>query len=286
MQQDRHAELITYLDLAMLPELGETAVLILLSSFSRLWVMFVENEWHARGRTSPSLFVAKAGMQRPTSVSSIDLRTILYFSSSRRTRGWSAGSLSMRKLSLWQMQSGLLTRIMRTGKRLDSLLWWKRWVISRVCWPFSERLLFSQVIPGIVMVGTSPTFFKIPVTGTLSTHIRHGTYPPEETHVTYCHPPVPRPAHRRSEGMKPLESRREILRCYEAFKEIVGIWPGLDAACMKEIALLVKRRDEFTYDMVWISRPVFDMNFTIWVNIFTSSSWKKKKKLYFTRLTY
>ena len=26
MQQDRHAELITYLDLAMMPELGETAV--------------------------------------------------------------------------------------------------------------------------------------------------------------------------------------------------------------------------------------------------------------------
>ena len=78
-------------------------------------------------------------------------------------------------------------------------------------------------MPGIAMVGTSPTFFKIPVTRTLSTHIRHGTYPPEETHVTYCHPPVPRPARRRSEGMKPLDNRREILRCYEAFKVIVGI---------------------------------------------------------------
>jgi hypothetical protein len=77
-------------------------------------------------------------------------------------------------------------------------------------------------MPGIVMVGTSPTFFKIPVTRTLSTHIRHGTYP-QETNVTYCHPPVPRPARRHSEGMKPLDNRREILRCYEAFKVIVGI---------------------------------------------------------------
>lgn len=61
------------------------------------------------------------------------------------------------------------------------------------------------------------------VTQTLSTHIRYGTYPPEEICVTYCYPPVPRPAHRHSEGMKPLDNRREILKCYEAFKGIVGI---------------------------------------------------------------
>ncbi len=58
---------------------------------------------------------------------------------------------------------------------------------------------------------------------TLSTHIRHGTYPPEETCVTYCYPPIPRPACGDNEAMRPLDSRREIFRCYEAFKEIVGI---------------------------------------------------------------
>jgi hypothetical protein len=41
--------------------------------------------------------------------------------------------------------------------------------------------------------------------------------------VSYCYPPVPRPARRRSEGMKPLDNRREILKCYEAFKVIVGV---------------------------------------------------------------
>ncbi|KAI0257286.1 hypothetical protein BJV78DRAFT_1277838 [Lactifluus subvellereus] len=66
--------------------------------------------------------------------------------------------------------------------------------------------VLGYVMPGIVMVGTSPVFFKIPVTRTLSAHIRRGTYPPEETHVTYCYPPVPRPARRHSEGMKPLEA--------------------------------------------------------------------------------
>ena len=71
------------------------------------------------------------------------------------------------------------------------------------------------------MVGTSPAFFKIPVM--LSDHIAYGPYPPAETRVTYCYPPGSRPARRRSEGMNPLDNRHEMLKCYEAFKVIVGI---------------------------------------------------------------
>lgn len=73
------------------------------------------------------------------------------------------------------------------------------------------------------MTGTSPIFLKIPITQELSDHICEGTYPPEETRVEFCYPPVPRPPRRRDEGMKPLENRREILECFEAFKAIVGI---------------------------------------------------------------
>ncbi|KAF9024646.1 hypothetical protein BDZ89DRAFT_1162141 [Hymenopellis radicata] len=82
-------------------------------------------------------------------------------------------------------------------------------------------LLAEKVMPGIIMVGTTPTFFKIPITETLTTHIRDGTYPPDITTVTFCQPPVPRP--QRWEGMMPLDGRRQILRCYEAFKTVVGI---------------------------------------------------------------
>ncbi|KAK0479273.1 hypothetical protein IW261DRAFT_1336874 [Armillaria novae-zelandiae] len=81
----------------------------------------------------------------------------------------------------------------------------------------------EKVMLGVVMVGTSSAFFKIPITQTLSTHICHGTYPPEETHMIYCYSPVPHPVHRRNEGMKALDNRCGILRCYEAFKAIVGI---------------------------------------------------------------
>jgi hypothetical protein len=74
-------------------------------------------------------------------------------------------------------------------------------------------------MPGIVMAGTSPSFFKIPITQTLLTHIAHGTCPQEETQVTF-YPALPD----HSGGMKPLDNRLEILRCFEAFKAIVGIY--------------------------------------------------------------
>lgn len=70
-------------------------------------------------------------------------------------------------------------------------------------------------MPGITMVGTTPTFYKIPVTTVLLQR--------SPIRVTFCHPPVPRPARRESEGMKPLDNRLQIRSCYEAFKTVVGI---------------------------------------------------------------
>ncbi|KZT04744.1 uncharacterized protein LAESUDRAFT_657346 [Laetiporus sulphureus 93-53] len=83
--------------------------------------------------------------------------------------------------------------------------------------------LESKIMPGIVLVGTTPTFYKIPVTAELARHIAHGTYPVERTVVSSHVPDLPRPTRRYSEGMKPLDNRQAILRCYEAFKRVVGI---------------------------------------------------------------
>ncbi|PBK83984.1 hypothetical protein ARMGADRAFT_1000738 [Armillaria gallica] len=79
--------------------------------------------------------------------------------------------------------------------------------------------LDEKIMPGIVMLGMTPTFYKVPVSQNLLYHIRHGTYPPELTQVTCYTAPVPCPG----EGMKSLDNRKEIFRCYEAFKVIVGI---------------------------------------------------------------
>ena len=60
------------------------------------------------------------------------------------------------------------------------------------------------------MVGTSPTFFKIPVTTELAQCVQRGDYPATPTIVLGHMPEIPRPAHRQSEGMKPLDNRQML----------------------------------------------------------------------------
>ncbi|KAF8527400.1 hypothetical protein BU17DRAFT_39503 [Hysterangium stoloniferum] len=76
----------------------------------------------------------------------------------------------------------------------------------------------KQVIPGIIMEGTFPRFYKIEVTADLDMCVRGGTYPATRTIVERHTPRVPS---RRSDGMKPLDNRILILQCYEAFKQFV-----------------------------------------------------------------
>ena len=78
-----------------------------------------------------------------------------------------------------------------------------------------------KVIPGITLKGTSPIFYKIPITAQLAQSVALGIYPATPT-VVHAHlPAVARPARRLSEGMKPLDNRAIILACYEAFKSFV-----------------------------------------------------------------
>jgi hypothetical protein len=89
-----------------------------------------------------------------------------------------------------------------------------------------QVLLYSlvmQVMPGIIMNGTMPTFYKIPVTTNLVHNVMGGTYPPEPTIVSVYAPDLPSPQGHYSEGMKPLGNRQEVLCCFEAFKCIIGI---------------------------------------------------------------
>ncbi|PCH35992.1 hypothetical protein WOLCODRAFT_134036 [Wolfiporia cocos MD-104 SS10] len=88
---------------------------------------------------------------------------------------------------------------------------------------YNNRLRVMCSIATHLLVGTMPTFYKIPVTANLMRDVRHGTYPSEPT-IVFAHvPDLPRPHRRYSDGMKPLDNRQAILRCYEAFKCIVGI---------------------------------------------------------------
>jgi hypothetical protein len=77
--------------------------------------------------------------------------------------------------------------------------------------------LTSKVMPGIVMDGTMPTFYKIPITPELVRAVESGEHPKQETVVYAYHPEVPRP----EEGIKPLDNRYIILSCFEAFRQFL-----------------------------------------------------------------
>ncbi|KAK0460509.1 uncharacterized protein EV420DRAFT_1641057 [Desarmillaria tabescens] len=77
------------------------------------------------------------------------------------------------------------------------------------------------LIPGIVMTGTAPTFYKILVTKNLADAVAFGIFPPHPTVVHRHVPSVPRPMRRLTEGMKPLDNRAIVLRCFEGFKKFI-----------------------------------------------------------------
>ena len=82
-------------------------------------------------------------------------------------------------------------------------------------------LLERQVIPGIVMVGTAPTFYRVTVTTALIDALATSTYPAESTVVLKYTPPVPDPVNYSIQGMRPLENRRIVFQCLEAFKAVI-----------------------------------------------------------------
>ncbi|KAF8319561.1 uncharacterized protein EI90DRAFT_3254488 [Cantharellus anzutake] len=77
------------------------------------------------------------------------------------------------------------------------------------------------VIPGITMIGRAPTFFKIPVSEALVKAIVTGQYPAFAMTVQRLVPPVPDRLNYMIQGMKPLENRRVVFQCFQAFKALV-----------------------------------------------------------------
>ncbi|KAJ2915618.1 hypothetical protein MD484_g4789, partial [Candolleomyces efflorescens] len=204
MQQDRNAELINLLDLAMLRSSGESAVVDFAVELLKL-TGYVRRNRVARTRKDLPLLICGEWRHAKTDVCIVD-----------REQG---------DILLLVQEDKLL----EDTEPLDA----RAQLVAEALAAFTENNasrmssdlapLESKVVSGIVMVGTAPTFFKIPITQELVTHVRHGTYPPTATIVNYCFPPVPRPARRRRDGMKPLDNRRQFLSCYQAFKTIVGI---------------------------------------------------------------
>ncbi|KIM79919.1 hypothetical protein PILCRDRAFT_823099 [Piloderma croceum F 1598] len=80
----------------------------------------------------------------------------------------------------------------------------------------------SRTFAGITMIGTAPTFYKIPVTDELLISLATSQYPTQVTTVTKLVPPVPFPERLANDGMKPLVNRRIILQCFDAFRQFLN----------------------------------------------------------------
>ncbi|KAF8554205.1 DNA/RNA polymerase [Imleria badia] len=76
----------------------------------------------------------------------------------------------------------------------------------------------AKTMAGIAMIGSAPIFYKIPITRELLSAIGAGQFPQTPTIVQCLFPLVANQTQYVQTGMKPLDQRRTVLECFEAFK--------------------------------------------------------------------
>jgi hypothetical protein len=116
--------------------------------------------------------------------------------------------------------STLRTNVCIVNRRLESIfLVVGMRVIEKAIATFQHnnknRGLDKMIIPCITITGTFPTFCLVPVTKELSDCVMTGQHPINTTEVLVHAPDVP------EKSMKPIDSRKKILQCYESFKKFV-----------------------------------------------------------------
>ncbi|KAF7375435.1 hypothetical protein MSAN_00431400 [Mycena sanguinolenta] len=77
----------------------------------------------------------------------------------------------------------------------------------------------TKVYPGIVMIGSTPTFYLIPVSEALAVAVCQGRYPSEPTVVKKLSTPVDDMREYIEKGMEYLPNRRIIFQLLGAFKQ-------------------------------------------------------------------
>jgi hypothetical protein len=100
----------------------------------------------------------------------------------------------------------------------------------------NHPVLDKMTIPCVAMIGTRPTFYKVPVTTQLNDSVITGQYPLEQTVVTRCSPPTRR---RASEGMEIPNYRRKALQYFNAFRELAKTcWTEFIDGCAQGMFLV------------------------------------------------
>ena len=81
--------------------------------------------------------------------------------------------------------------------------------------------LAQETLLGITLVGTSPIFYKIPITLALIAALITAQYPAQHTIVQRFVPPVANPIHYMRDGMRPLNNRLIVFQCLEAMRALM-----------------------------------------------------------------
>ncbi|KAH9051165.1 hypothetical protein EDB83DRAFT_1326156 [Lactarius deliciosus] len=92
---------------------------------------------------------------------------------------------------------------------------------NRLLLRIGKEPIRAKTIPGIITLGSTPTFYKIRVTQDLVDAIETAQYPENPTTVHRLVPPVDDLDGLARDGMQPLNNRAVILGLFEAFKQFV-----------------------------------------------------------------
>lgn len=74
--------------------------------------------------------------------------------------------------------------------------------------------------PAIIMEGTNPKFYKIPVSEELQLAVYQGSYPAETTLVERLVPVLPNPR-QQDHGLLPLDNRKYLLQGHEGLRRFL-----------------------------------------------------------------
>jgi len=199
MVDDANYKLLRYMDLAMHPPEGESAVddfavhLLTLLGYAPRTRM-------ARTRADIPLIICGQDCHAKTDVCIVDSDNILLVQEDKRHKESKdpEPQLIAEAIAEFQTYNYRRTRIL------------------------GQDPIVQKVMAGITLTGTSPMCYKIPVTTQLAQSVALGFYPATRT-VVHAHlPAIARPTRRLSESMKPLDNRAAILACYEAFKRFIN----------------------------------------------------------------
>lgn len=79
----------------------------------------------------------------------------------------------------------------------------------------------GRYVAAIIMYGTAPVFYRVPVTQAFMDALASNQYPADQMLVHRFVPPVPNQHSYKEQGMRPLNNREIILQCLGAFKDVL-----------------------------------------------------------------